>query len=56
LIKDGRIYPYEVGGSGTSIAEFLSGKLLFGVTPPPAVFHEGSAGGEHHSAQRLQRL
>jgi hypothetical protein len=42
--KSTRIYPYEVGGSGTSIAEFLSGKAKFvRVTPPlPAVFHEGS--------------
>ncbi|MCL4778107.1 MAG: DUF1254 domain-containing protein [Gammaproteobacteria bacterium] len=39
-----RIYPYEVGGLGTSIAGFLSGKARLGrITPPPAtVFHEGS--------------
>jgi hypothetical protein len=39
-----RIYPYEVGGVGTSVAEFLTGKTRLGrVTPPPApVFHEGS--------------
>jgi hypothetical protein len=39
-----KIYPYEAGGVGTSIAEFLSGKTRLGrVTPPPAtVFHEGS--------------
>ena len=39
-----KIYPYEVGGVGTSIAEFLTGKARLGrVTPPPAtVFHEGS--------------
>jgi hypothetical protein len=39
-----KIYPYEAGGVGTPIAEFLSGKAKLGrVTPPPAtVFHEGS--------------
>ena len=39
-----RIYPYEAGGVGTSIAEFLTGKTRLGrVTPPPEpVFHEGS--------------
>lgn len=39
-----KIYPYEVGGVGTSIAEFLSGKARLGrITPPPqTVFHEGS--------------
>lgn len=39
-----KIYPYESGGVGTSIAEFLAGKAALGrVTPPPAtVFHEGS--------------
>jgi hypothetical protein len=39
-----RIYPYEPGGLGTSIAEFLSGKARLGpIKPPPAtVFHEGS--------------
>ncbi len=45
LIKEKtKIYPYEVGGVGTSIAEFLSGKARLGrVTPPaPTVFHEGS--------------
>ncbi len=45
LIKERtKIYPYEVGGVGTSIAEFLTGKTRLGrVTPPPAtVFHEGS--------------
>jgi hypothetical protein len=45
LIKSStRIYPYEAGGLGTSIAEFLSGKAKLGrVTPrPPTVFHEGS--------------
>ena len=39
-----KIYPYDAGGVGTSIAEFLSGKAkLARITPPPAtVFHEGS--------------
>ena len=39
-----KLYPYEAGGVGTSIAEFLSGKTrLSRVTPPPpTVFHEGS--------------
>jgi len=39
-----KIYPYQVGGVGTPIAEFLSGKAKLGrVTPPPeTVFHEGS--------------
>jgi hypothetical protein len=39
-----RIYPYEAGGVGTSIAEFLSGKARLGrVNPAPeTVFHEGS--------------
>jgi hypothetical protein len=39
-----RIYPYEPGGVGTSIAEFLAGEATLGrvVTPKPTVFHEGS--------------
>lgn len=39
-----KVYPYEVGGVGTPIAEFLAGKARLGrVAPPPAtVFHEGS--------------
>jgi len=39
-----KIYPYEVGGVGTSIAAFLRGDTRLGrVTEPPAtVFHEGS--------------
>lgn len=42
--KNTKVYPYEVGGFGTSLAEFLSGEATLGrVTPPPAtVFHEGS--------------
>jgi hypothetical protein len=39
-----KVYPYEAGGVGTPLAEFLTGKTALGrVTPPPAtVFHEGS--------------
>jgi hypothetical protein len=39
-----KIYPYEVGGVGTSVAEFLSGKGKLAPlhAPPPTVFHEGS--------------
>jgi hypothetical protein len=39
-----KIYPYEAGGFGTPIAEFLAGKArLARITPPPpTVFHEGS--------------
>lgn len=39
-----KVYPYQEGGVGTSIAGFLSGQAKLGrITPPPAtVFHEGS--------------
>lgn len=39
-----KVYPYEEGGVGTPIAEFLAGKAKLGrVEPAPAtVFHEGS--------------
>lgn len=39
-----KVYPYEPGGVGTSIASFLEGKAMLGrITPPPAtVFHEGT--------------
>ena len=39
-----KIYPYEPGGVGTPIAEFLAGKARLGriSPPPPAVFHEVS--------------
>jgi hypothetical protein len=39
-----RVYPYEAGGVGTTIAEFLAGKAKLGkITAPPAtVFHNGS--------------
>lgn len=42
--KTAKIYSYVAGGEGTSIAEFLTGKVgLAQVTAPPAqVFHEGS--------------
>jgi hypothetical protein len=38
------IYPYQPGGVGTPVAEFLAGKAkLAKITPPPpTVFHEGS--------------
>ncbi|PZM14598.1 DUF1254 domain-containing protein [Rhizobium tubonense] len=40
-----KIYPYQVGGVGTSIAQFLAGDARLGkITEPPAtVFHEGTA-------------
>jgi hypothetical protein len=39
-----KVYPYEVGGVGIPIAEFLAGKAKLGriTEPPPTVFHEGS--------------
>lgn len=39
-----KVYPYEAGGVGTPIAEFLAGKAKLGrITPPPqTVFHEGT--------------
>jgi hypothetical protein len=39
-----KVYPYEAGGVGTSIAEFLAGKARLAPVkpPPPTVFHEGS--------------
>ncbi len=45
LIKKAtKVYPYEAGGVGTSIDEFLSGNAKLGriTTPPPTVFHEGT--------------
>jgi hypothetical protein len=42
--KTTKVYPYEAGAFGTSIAEFLSGKARLGkiTPPPPTVFHEGT--------------
>ena len=42
--KSTKIYPYEAGGIGTSIAEFLNGTIQLGrvTSPSPTVFHEGS--------------
>jgi hypothetical protein len=39
-----KIYPYETGGVGTSIAEFLTGKARLAriAAPPSTVFHEGT--------------
>jgi hypothetical protein len=39
-----KVYPYEAGGVGTPISDFLSAKSrLAKITPPPpTVFHEGS--------------
>jgi hypothetical protein len=39
-----RIYPYQVGGAGTSYDAFLRGEVILGpIAPPPqTVFHEGS--------------
>jgi hypothetical protein len=39
-----KVYPYEAGGVGTSIAEFLDGNIKLGriTAPPPTVFHDGS--------------
>ena len=39
-----KVYPYEVGGVGTPIADFLAGKAKLGkvTPPPPTVFHNGS--------------
>ncbi len=45
LIKKAtKVYPYNAGGVGTAIAEFLAGKAKLSpiVPPPPTVFHEGS--------------
>jgi hypothetical protein len=39
-----KVYPYEIGGVGTPVADFLEGKTQLGkvTPPPPTVFHEGS--------------
>jgi len=39
-----KVYPYQPGGVGTPIAEFLAGKARLGrvEAPPETIFHEGS--------------
>ncbi|MGO7636658.1 DUF1254 domain-containing protein [Rhizobium leguminosarum] len=39
-----KVYPFEVGGVGTPVADFLAGKVKLGkiAPPPPTVFHNGS--------------
>jgi hypothetical protein len=39
-----KVYPFEVGGVGTPVADFLAGKAQLGkiTPPPPTVFHDGS--------------
>ncbi|RCW86121.1 hypothetical protein C7476_10299 [Phyllobacterium bourgognense] len=39
-----KVYPFEVGGIGTPVADFLAGKTKLGkiTPPPPTVFHDGS--------------
>lgn len=39
-----KVYPYEVGGIGTSIAEFLAGDAKLGrpTEPPPLKIHDGT--------------
>jgi len=39
-----KVYPYNTGGVGTPIADFLAGKAKLGriAPPPPTAFHEGS--------------
>jgi hypothetical protein len=39
-----KIYAYEPGGEGTSVAAFLAGRAMLGkiAEPPATVFHEGS--------------
>ncbi len=39
-----KVYAYDAGGYGTTLAEFLDGKARFGAikAPPPTVFHDGS--------------
>jgi hypothetical protein len=39
-----KVYPYEAGGVGTPIADFLRGKSKLAriAPPPPTVFHEGT--------------
>jgi hypothetical protein len=42
-----KVYPYEVGGVGTSLASSSPAGCAGRVTHPPTVFHEGSMGDEH---------
>ena len=66
LIKSAtKIYPYEVGGVGTSVAEFLGGGVKLGkISEPPAtVFHEGSGlsfntvpPGDYHAFELLNKV
>ena len=39
-----KVYPYQAGGYGTPVSEFLAGKAKLGpiTPPPPTVFHEGT--------------
>ncbi|QRM55346.1 DUF1254 domain-containing protein [Sinorhizobium sp. BG8] len=39
-----KVFPYQVGGVGTSVASFLTGKARMGkiAEPPATVFHEGT--------------
>jgi len=39
-----KVYPYQPGGTGTPLAEFLAGKARFELIEPPApaVFHDAS--------------
>ena len=52
--KATKIYPYEAGGVGTSIAEFLTGKAKLGTLSRAAadrVPRSQRQGHEHHSAE-----
>ena len=52
--KTTKIYPYEAGGVGTSIAEFLTGKAKLArpiVTAADRVPRSQRQGHEHHSAE-----
>ena len=54
-----KIYPYEAGGFGTSIAEFLAGKASTRTHHPAAsdrIPRRERQGDEHRSAQRLEFL
>jgi hypothetical protein len=53
-----KVYPYEAGGLGTPIAEFLAGKTPFrrSTPPTPLVFHEASGKVMNTVPPRLQLL